>query len=253
MSGHSHDLVMDLVRVGLAVRALRRRHGWTQAELARRADCTASMISRIERGLARKVSVERLERVVGALGGRLAIRVLWQGEELDRQLDRGHATIVESMLALLARDGWVAIPEATFQVGGERGSIDIVAWHPIARIVLVIEVKSVVPDVQATLSGIDRKARIAPAVARQRGWVTDGVARLLVLPDDRTARRRVDAFKVTFDRALPARTREVRRWLRAPSGALAGVLFLSDLPPVQGRHRVRAPQSRPEHDESTRS
>lgn len=187
MRAHSHACAMDLVRVGLAIRALRRRRGWTQTEVGRRAGCTASLISRIERGLARQVAVERLERVAGALGARLMIRVLWQGEELDRLMDRDHAGIVEAVLGLLRQSGWVTIPEATFQVGGERGSIDILAWHPVARILLVIEVKSVVPDVQATLSGIDRKARIAPHLARDRGWAVDAVARLLVLPDDRTA------------------------------------------------------------------
>lgn len=238
---------MDLVRVGLSIRALRRRRGWTQTELGRRSDCSGALVSRIERGLARQVTVERFERILGALGARLLIRVLWQGEGMDRLLDRDHAGIVEAVLGLLRLSGWITVPEATFQVGGERGSIDILAWHPDARVLLVIEVKSVVPDVQATLSGIDRKARIAPTLARDRGWAVSGVARLLVLPEDRTARRRVERFGVTFGQALPARSREIRRWLREPSGAIAGVLFLSDLPAVQARHRVTSPGARRTH------
>ena len=244
---------MDLVRVGLSIRALRRRRGWTQTQLGRRAGCTGSWISRIERGLAATIGLGDLDRVVGALGARLSVRVLWQGEELDRILDRDHPQIVEAVLVLLAREGWVATPEVTFQVGGERGSIDILAWHPVARTMLVIEVKSVVPDIQATLSGIDRKARIAPVLAREREWAIRAVARLLVLPDDRTSRRRVETFAITFDRALPARTREIRRWLRAPEGPIAGVLFLSDLPPVQARHRVRAASTSPTHARQVRS
>jgi transcriptional regulator with XRE-family HTH domain len=239
---------MDLVRIGLAIRALRRRRGWTQAELGRRARCSGSLISRIERGIAVRVRVDQLERVIAALGARLAGRVLWQGEELDRLLDRDHAGIVEAVAALLAVSGWTVIPEATFHIAGERGSIDLLAWHPMARIVLVIEVKSVVPDVQATLAGVDRKARVAPNIAQQRGWEVTAVARILVLPDDRTARRRVEAFATTFDRALPARTREIRRWLRKPAGALSGVLFLSDLPPVQARQRVSTSASRAKHE-----
>ena len=244
---------MDLVRIGLAVRALRRRRGWTQVELGRRARCSGSLVSRIERGIAVRVRVDQLERVVAALGARLMGRVLWQGEELDRVLDRDHARIVEAVAALLTVSGWIVIPEATFHIAGERGSIDLLAWHPIARIVLVIEVKSVVPDVQATLAGVDRKSRAAPHLARERGWDPAAVARILVLPDDRTARRRIDAFATTFERALPARTREIRRWLRRPAGALSGVLFLSDLPPGQARQRVRKPARRATHEVRQRS
>jgi transcriptional regulator with XRE-family HTH domain len=231
------------VRIGLAIRSLRRRRGWTQRELGSRGGCSASQVSRIERGALRHVSIGLIERLLAPLGARLSIRVLWQGEELDRLLDRGHATIVEAVIGILTRNGWDVFPEATFQGGGERGSIDILAWHATSRVLLVMEVKSVMPDIQATLGGIDKKARVAPALARQRNWVPDYVARILVLADDRTSRRRVSAFAETFDRALPFRTAAVKRWLAAPIGPLAGVLFLSDLPRVQARQRVR--QRRP--------
>lgn len=144
-------------------------------------------------------------------------------------------------------------PEVTFQGGGDRGSIDILAWHEATGTLLVIEVKSVVPDVQATLMGLDRKARVAPALAPARGWVVSTVARLLVLPDDRSARRRIAEFSATFSRALPARTSEVKRWLRAPDGPLSGVLFLSDLPPRQARQRVVRRGARSERGVAQRS
>src|SRR3954469_16462642 len=105
---------MDFVRVGLSVRALRRRRQWTQTELGRRARCSRSEVSRIER--AQSKDIDRLERVLAVFGARLSVKVLWQGEELDRMLDRDHATLVESMVALLAMAGWVTVPEATFSV-----------------------------------------------------------------------------------------------------------------------------------------
>lgn len=251
VSGPGHAARVDLVRSGLAIRALRRRRGWTQLQLGRRAGCSRSEISRIERGTI--TSLERLQRVLAALGARLSVKVLWQGEELDRLLDRDHATLVEAVVHLLSASSWVVIPEVTFQVRGERGSIDVLAWQPAARVLLVIEVKSVVPDVQATLAGVDRKGRIAPVLARERGWDLAAVARILVLPDDRTARRRLARFAATFDRAFPARTREIRRWLRVPTGALAGVLFLSDSQPRQPRHRIRRPTTPATHDAAARS
>lgn len=230
---------MDPVRFGLSIRALRRRRGWTQAELGRRARASRSSISRAERGEGDRLSARALARITDALGARLLLRVLWQGEELDRLLDAAHARLVEAVLSRLAGDSWLAVPEVTFLVQRERGAIDILAWHAHTASLLVVEVKSVVPDVQATLAGIDRKARLAPSIARDRGWAAGSVSRLLVLPDDRTARRRVDAFAVTFGRAFPARTVAVRRWLRSPTGSIAGVLFVSDAPLAAARHRVR--------------
>lgn len=136
------------------------------------------------------------------------------------------------------RGGWVAVPETTFAIGGERGSIDVLAVHPATGALLVIEVKSVVPDVQALLGGMDRKARLAPSVARERALTFTSVSRLLVMPDDRTTRRRVAAHAATLDRILPARARESRRWLSQPGGRLAGIMFVSGVTQGRTRHRV---------------
>lgn len=184
--------------------------------------------------------VDRMEAVLTPLAARLSVKVLWQGEELDRLLDREHARMVEMVLSILARHDWVPIPEATFAIRGERGSIDILAWHPASGTLLVIEIKTVVPDIQATLTTLDRKVRLAPVMALERDWRPAHVARLLVLPDDRTARRRVEAFAETFGRVLPARTVAVKRWLSAPSGSIGGILFLPNSRAVQPRQRIAA-------------
>src|SRR5262245_4195303 len=141
---------MDAVRLGLSIRALRRRRGWTQGALADRCRSSKSVVSRLERGELSAVPIRTLDGAVEALGARLLIGVLWQGEELDRLLDRDHARMVDAILRDLESNGWAASPEVTFQVAGERGSIDILAWHADAATLLVVEVKSVVPDVQAT-------------------------------------------------------------------------------------------------------
>ena len=124
----------------------------------------------------------------------------------------------------------LATPEVSFNLRGERGSIDVLAFHAASRALLVVEVKSVVPDLQAMLYGIDRTARVAPDVARERGWDPAGVSRLLVLPNDKTARRRIVTHRATFQTALPAAGQAVRPWLREPSGPISGLLFVSDAP-----------------------
>jgi hypothetical protein len=177
----------------------------------------------------------------------LASRVLWHGEELDRLLDAEHARLVDLVAQQLIASHWQVHIEVTFQIGGERGSIDLMALHPNHGQVLVVEVKSVVPDVQATLSTLDRKFRHAPTIARDRGWLPGGsgtASRILVLPADRTARRRIDRHGTTFDRVLPARTVQVRRWIAEPSGSIAGILFVSGVPQAGARQRISARHSR---------
>ncbi len=157
---------MDPVRFGLAIRALRRRHGWTQAELATKAGISQSAVSRIERGEGDHLTPRLLARVAEELGARIRVSITAHGEDLDRLLDAGHAELVEVVAKLLRDRGWVVVPEATFSVYGERGSIDILAFHPATGALLVVEVKSTVPDVQATLAGIDRKER-SPLASRR--------------------------------------------------------------------------------------
>lgn len=229
---------MDVIRFGLGVRALRGRRRLTQTELAVRIGVSRAVIWRIERGHVDRVAVHTLERVAAELGARIDLRLLWQGEGLDRLLDARHAALVEHVVALLTAFGWVAIPEVSFNIRGERGSIDILAFHPRSGSLLIVEIKSVVPDYQAMLAGLDRKGRLGRDVARERGWNVMSVTRLLVLPEDRTARRRVESHAATIRAALPARNAEIRRWLRDPVGTANGVMFVTDAHEASTRHRV---------------
>jgi hypothetical protein len=181
------------------------------------------------------VTVATLRKLGEALDASLEVRLSWNGEGLDRLLDQAHADLVEGLVTRLRDDGWVAKVEASFSIDGERGSIDVLAYHEATGIVLVTEVKSVVPDSQATLSGVDRKARLAPEIARARGWDCRGVARLLVIGDSTTSRRRVEALSTTYRAAFPVTGRDVSRWMRHPDRPIAGLLFLPYARRVHGR------------------
>jgi transcriptional regulator with XRE-family HTH domain len=235
---------MDLRRVSRAVRALRIRRGWRQEDLAREAKLSRSIVGRVERAELDGLSVHALDAVAVALGATLQIELRWQGEGLDRLLDEGHATLVDRVVAWLRAHGWEVAVEVSFARGGERGSIDVLAWHPVRRALVVIEVKSVTPDMQAMLFGLDRKGRLGPGLARDRGWDVRATARVLVLWDTRTNRRRIEAHASSVRAALPAGTREVLAWLRDPAGPPpAGVWFVTDARGMDGmgvrRRRVR--------------
>ena len=230
---------MDPVRFGLALRALRRRRGWTQAQLGERCGLSQSTVSRIESGEGDRLTLLVLGRAATALGARIRLSVQSHGEDIDRLLDAHHARLVDWAVVLLRGLGWIVLPEVTFSIYGERGSIDVLAFHPATGSLLVIEVKSVVPDVQATLAGLDRKRRLAPQIAREHGWRVTSISAWLVLPNDRTARRRVEVHEATFRAALPGATLDMRRWAKAPHGAVAGVVFVSDIQGAGSRHRIR--------------
>ena len=203
------------------------------------------LIGKIEAGQVDGVQVGTLRRVAEALGATFDPQVRWQGEGLDRLLDAAHAWLVEAIVTRLRRLGWETVVEASFSVAGERGSIDVFAFHPPTATVLVIEVKSVVPDSQAMLHSLDRKTRLARTLAEARGWSCRNVGRLLVVGESTTARRRVNGLDETYQAAFPARGAAVSAWLRSPNGSLSGLLFLPFATSggvthrVAGRQRVR--------------
>jgi transcriptional regulator with XRE-family HTH domain len=227
---------MDVIRAGLSLRALRRRRRLSQERLAAKIGLSRQTIVRIERGHADSVTLRTIGRVATALGASVNLRILWHGEALDRLMDAAHADLSDAVLQLLRSMEWEVATELSFNMRGDRGTIDILAFHGDSGSLLVIEIKSVVPDLQAMLGTLDRKVRVAEAVAGERGWRAQTVSRLLVLPDDRTARRRVERHSAVFGTALPSRTVAVRQWLKSPVGRLAGILFLSNAHHVSTRH-----------------
>lgn len=232
---------MDLVRFGRIVRALRRRRGWRQQDLADRVGVSQSLISLVERGHGDRVALRTLLRIAAALDARLVLDLRWRAGDLDRLLDEGHAAIGAEMAARLGRHAWRTAMEVTYADGSSSGSIDILGWHEASRSLLVIENKTEITSGEATLRKLDEKERVAPRLAEARfGWSARTVSRLLVVDDTTTARRRVAAHAALFDSALPLRGVDVSRWIRSPDGAVAGLLFL----PVSNRGGVKRERSR---------
>jgi transcriptional regulator with XRE-family HTH domain len=236
------------VQFGRVARALRRRRGWRQADVAARAGAHRSTISLIERGQLDSVSMTALRRSLAALEVRLDLVPRWRGSDLDRLLDEDHQQLQAAWKARLDRWSWLVNAEASFNHYGDRGRIDLLAWHPLARIILVVEVKTLVVDAQDLLGSLDVKVRVAPFVARERGWPdARGVVPVLVLRESATNRRRLVRLGALAD-DFDLRGRAAVSWLRHPSAhpRPGGLLILSDLSPADhrsvrrvGRERVR--------------
>ena len=229
ISGGGQTVSVINQRVGKVHRRLRVRARLTQEELAKESGVSPEKISRIEADVLDALRFQDVDRSLGALGAELEVRARYRGAEADRLLDEGHARIVALVVDVLRRHGWDARVEVTYSEWGERGSYDVLAWHPAARVLLVVEVKSELPGVEGTLRPMDVKVRLAPKVAGERfGWRPLIVGRVLVLPEDRTVRRAVDRHATVLRAALPVDSRAFRSWLRAPSVPIAAIWFVSD-------------------------
>ncbi|HEY8134607.1 MAG TPA: helix-turn-helix domain-containing protein [Candidatus Limnocylindrales bacterium] len=240
---------MDVFRIGSAVRAIRIKRHWRQADLAAKANVPRSAVSKIERGRGRELRLDVVLRIVEALGGRLVLQVQWQGGDLDRLLNARHSAFHESVApAFVELPGWVLAPEVSFSIRGERGVIDILAWHAASRTLLVIELKTEIVDVNELMGTVGRKRRLAMEIGRERGWNAVRVALWVVVAESKTNRRRVANHAMTLRAALPADGRSIAGWLREPDRPVACLSFWSD---AHGAHtksdlatvkRVRLPR-----------
>jgi transcriptional regulator with XRE-family HTH domain len=226
----------DDERLGLLLKALRRRGGIRQRDLARIARVPVRELMRVEAGRAGEVRLDRLRSLMDAAGGRGRFVPLLNGASAERLLDERHAALVERAARVFAARGWQTAIELTFSEFGERESIDPMGLSERSAIAAVCEVKTAFGSLEETNRMLDVKVRLAPKLCRDRfGWTPRYVARLLILPDESTIRRMVDRHAQTMSQLYPARSRQVRKWLRDPEAPLAGIWFLSEM---QTLHRV---------------
>lgn len=228
-----------------AVRELRLKRGWRQADLAARAACTRQAISRLETGRVSCLKLATLDAIVQALGGSLDVVVRWQGAALDHVLDAAHARIVEIVAEELQALGWETRLEVSFNHYGDRGRVDILAFHRASGTLLVVEVKTALGDVQDTLGRIDVKARLATVLADSAGWPRPRrTLAALVIGDRRSTRALVARHPAAFAR-FPTRGRQALAWLRNPVAPVpAGLLWFVNVPDVTAGSTMRVRRAR---------
>ena len=129
----------------------------------------------------------------------------------------------------------------SFNEYGDRGRFDLLAHHVGAHVLLVIEIKTSIVDLQELLGALDVKRRASVRIAHELGWGRPSVVPVLVAPATQATRRRVAAHAGLFAR-FSLRGHTALAWLRHPSGHPDGVLLFTQLPDsngVSGRQHVR--------------
>jgi transcriptional regulator with XRE-family HTH domain len=239
-------------RFGAAVRFLRIRRGWRQADLAERAGVSQSTVSRMERGHLATLTLEAIRRVAAALDLRVDVLGRWRGGDLDRLLGAGHSALHESVARHLdGRVGWRFASEVSFSNFADRGVIDLLAWHEATRSLLVIELKTEFVDMNELIGTLDRKQRNAAQIARERGWLAEpsSVSVWVIVADTSTNRHRATEHRAMLGTAYPSDGRAMRGWLRTPTGSIRCLSFWAIIRPGTAtagsglrqpvRHRVR--------------
>lgn len=246
--GRRYPRPVDDVGDGRLLRAARIRRGWRQADVAERAGTSISQVSRVETGQASTLRLCELRAIAAVLEVRLGLSATWRGGDADRLVNAKHVALQQRVVELLPR-AWVVLAEVTFSVFGERGAIDILAWHPPSRAVLVIEIKPELGDPGGLLAQVDRYRRLAPGVARERDWGTPRILGVWAVVAESSMNRRRLATALSLLRVgLPDDFRAVRRWLSAPAGSLAAISFLAYSPagrvgrPTTAVRRVSVPR-----------
>jgi hypothetical protein len=222
-----------------------------------RADCGSStsrrppgfprtLVSAVERGRGQRLAVGTLARVFAALEADLELVVRYRGGTLDRLLDERDAATVAAVVGALRARGWTTAVEVTFNHYGDRGSIDVLAVHPVARIALVVEVKTEITSAEETLRRLDVKVRLGAGLARERFRLpVTRVVPLLAVLDSTPNRSRVVRLAPLLDPAFPNRSAALSQWLANPGAAGGGLLFVGVSRgkrgggDMSGPHRVR--------------
>ena len=230
-------------RVGAALRATRIKRGWRQVDLARKARVSASIVSLLERGHLASVSVAAFRRVTAALEVRAEVSIWLPHGELDRLTKAGHAALHEALARYLQQmPGWLHAPEVSFAVFGERGVIDILAYHQPSGSLLVIELKTELVSLEDVLMTMDVRLRHAATIARERGWEPRTVNAWVVMAESRTNRRRVAAHSAALRSAFPSNGHAVRSWMLRPAGTMRALSFWTDSQVAAARRAVGAPR-----------
>jgi transcriptional regulator with XRE-family HTH domain len=193
------------------------------------AGMSRATVSEIERGHIESIPLRTIRLLAAVVDVRVDLAGRWRGGDAERLLNRRHSQLA-NRIALLLRSmpGWTVEPEVPFSRYGERGVIDQLAWHGATGHLLVIELKTEFVDINEMLGTLDRKARLGPAIAAERGWPARRVSSWVIVSDTRTNRRHSATHAELLRARLRLDGRQFRSFLRNPREATTGLAFWTD-------------------------
>lgn len=206
--------------IGRLIRDSRLLIGWTQRELADRADTSHTAIWRLETARPGPVDLAMVERVLKALGMRPSLGIDDRHlADRRRQRDGVHAVLNGYAARRIARLGGWEPPATEVQIGAEvpRGWIDLLAFRPADRSLLVDETKTDIPDMGGLQRSVAFYEHEAPRVAEALGWRPLRTIVLVLGLDSRQFGRRLADNRDLVRSAFPGDVARVAAWLVDPA------------------------------------
>jgi transcriptional regulator with XRE-family HTH domain len=167
----------QLATVGDAIRAGRRRRGWTQAELGTKAGVSRMLVSRLERALSGGVTLDGLQRVVLALGTQLRLEVA--RDRLEEPADAGHLAVQELIARLLKEAGFRTTVELPTRPAEPWRSGDVVGVDDRLARLVIVECWNTFGDLGAAARSSSRKQGDGEALAIARWGERDSTVHVV--------------------------------------------------------------------------
>jgi transcriptional regulator with XRE-family HTH domain len=213
--------------IGRICRDRRSELDLTQAVLSAALGISRSHYAAIEAGRANP-SIALVDRIAEALGVRLELRaaplIVVAGPSVR---DGVHARCSAYVQRRLEAAGWKVLRDVEVSDGRLRGWIDLLAFDPRTRTLLVIEVKTSIDD----LGRIERQLgwyRGAVATVIPASWKPTNVVSWLLVLATAEADEAIGRHREAFERAFPVRAPRMREVAagRAPSAGDRGVALI---------------------------
>lgn len=207
-------------RIGSSVASTRKSIGWSERELAGRLGTNQAAIQRLEAGRQGHLDVMLATAALDMLGIRLSIDANPAGlASRSEQRDLVHARCVGYVARHLVKRGWEVRMEVEIGEGRYRGWIDILAYRPSDRALLVIEVKTELDDVGRILRSLGWYVRSSRDAARAVGWRPVRIVPALMVLATRETDARIAANADLVRNGLPGSATTLGTWIDDPSKA----------------------------------
>jgi transcriptional regulator with XRE-family HTH domain len=213
--GHDTDDAPLHHRVGAAARRARRTIGWSTLEVARRAGCSPTTVTRLERD-GGGVAIATVGRILDVLGARIEIDPPRLGSRIDQQ-DAAHAICIDHQVRRFGLAGYLAATEVEIGGGRTRGWIDLVAFDPVTRVLILDETKTEFRDAGAVDRQIGWYERAVWGAAARLGWQPRVLVTCLTMLFTAANEAAIRANSGFLARAFPVRAVDLQRMIDHPS------------------------------------
>jgi transcriptional regulator with XRE-family HTH domain len=210
------------LRFGQELRIARVTAGLSQAQLAKRAGVTQTVVSRAERGL-EEASIRVRCRLAAAAGHELGWRLYPVASVSLR--DSGQLAIAQTICSRAHRS-WIPSLEVPVSSGDARAA-DLLLVGPSE--IIHVEIERSLVDVQGQLRAAQLKRSV---IADQSRYEGRPIRLVIAVPDTRTARLRLAPVADLLAQALPGDPRRIWGAVREGSAlGCDGLLFVRAAPP----------------------